>query len=90
MANWRKELLRRKYLDQAAQFLEESRKLHDYVPDYNQSPDKMAQWYAVPEHKIHYKNQIQYLELLYTDLIETWKELSSLPESKKGQGQSTD
>ncbi len=82
MENWRKEILRRKYLDQAAKFLEESRKLHDYVPDYDQSPDKMVQWYAVPEHKIHYKNQIQYLQLLYSDMMETWKELAEVSEPK--------
>ncbi len=90
MENWHQELLRQKYLDQAAKFLEESRKLHDYVPDYDQSPEKMVQWYAVPEHKIHYKNQIQYLNLLYEDMMETWKELSSLPRSKKRQRQSND
>ncbi len=83
MENWHQELLRRKFLDQAAKYLEESQKLHDYLPDYNQLPEKMPQWYAVPENKLHYKNQIQYLRLLYTDLMETWQELSEPSKSKR-------
>ncbi len=89
MENRHKETLRRKFLNQAAKYQAESRKLHDYLPDFDQSPDEMTQWYAVQEHKIHIKNQIQYLELLYTDLTKTWKELSNLPKSK-GEGKSTD